>query len=306
MFASDREYHANLGNVDYWSSWVAEALRRHDLDNCHAAMVAGFNATYPTFLCDDVVVKFFGFLHSAAQSHANERAAHMALAAVPEVSAPALLGDGRLFEDPDEPWPYLITSRVAGSASCDVELTLRERRAIAMRLGEQVRCLHRLSPQGVAVHDDWLPIDMTSALQASSLPHHLVQQADDFIARLAPFDRTFVHGDLCANHVFIDDGRVAGIIDWGDALVTDRHYELIQLYRDMFDCDKALFRVFLDASDWPVTPHFPHQTLGLALYRQAIGLAQHRTMDVFEPIAARYPFRDIATLDELALALFRV
>ena len=65
-------------------------------------------------------------------------------------------------------------------------------------------------------------------------------------------------------------------------------------------------RAFLDASDWPVTPDFPRQTLGLALYRQAIGLAQHRTMDVFEPIAARIPLNDIATLDELALALFRV
>ncbi len=37
-------------------------------------------------------------------------------------------------------------------------------------------------------------------------------------------------------------------------MVTDRHHELIQIYRDTFDCDKALFRLFLDASDWPLGP----------------------------------------------------
>jgi len=89
-------------------------------------------------------------------------------------------------------------------------------------------------------------------------------------------------------------------------MVTDRHYEIIQLYRDMFGCDKALLRVFLEACDWPVGKDFPRQALGLALYRQAVGLAQHDTMDVFEPIAALLPLRDIGTLDDLATELFAV
>ena len=89
-------------------------------------------------------------------------------------------------------------------------------------------------------------------------------------------------------------------------MATDRHYELIQLYRDLFGCDKRLFRAFLEASDWPIGKDFPRQALGLALHRQAVGLAQHHTMDVFEPIAALLPLRDIATLDELATELFAV
>ena len=43
-----------------------------------------------------------------------------------------------------------------------------------------------------------------------------------------------------------------------------------------------------------------------ALHRQAIGLAQHHTMDVFEPIAVSLPLQDIGTLDELATELFAV
>ena len=68
-------------------------------------------------------------------------------------------------------------------------------------------------------------------------------------------------------------------------MVTDRHYEFIQLRRSMFGCDKALLRVFLDAYDWAVGKHF---------HRQAGGLAQHHRMDVFEPIAACFRYETSA------------
>jgi hygromycin-B 7''-O-kinase len=51
---------------------------------------------------------------------------------------------------------------------------------------------------------------------------------------------------------------------------------------------------------------FPRQALALALYRQARGIAQHLTMDVFESIAALFPLQDIKTLDELAIEVFAV
>ena len=126
------------------------------------------------------------------------------------------------------------------------------------------------------------------------------------LGRLAPFDDVFTHGDIVKMHTFVENGRFSGIIDWGDAMVTDRHYELIQPYRDLFGCDKTLFRVFLDACGWPMGEDFPRQTLGHALHRQAVGLAQHHSMDVFEPIAEALPLADIATLDELAIELFDV
>ena len=166
--------------------------------------------------------------------------------------------------------------------------------------------MHALPPSGVATEEDWPVPNVAAAAVRSSLPPHLVAQIDDCLTRLRPFDRVFVHGDLVANHVYVANGRLTGIIDWGDAMVADRHYEIIQLYRDMFGCDKALLRVFLAASDWPVSNDFPRQALGLALRRQAVGLAQHPTMDVFEPIAARLPLQEIATLDDLATELFSV
>ena len=81
-----------------------------------------------------------------------------------------------------------------------------------------------------------------------------------------------------------------------DAPVADRHYELL-VHVGMFRCDKALLRVFLEASDWPAGKDFP---------RQALGLAQHHTMDVFHTLPTLLPLQDIGTLDELATELFAV
>ncbi|MGH8930551.1 MAG: phosphotransferase family protein [Egibacteraceae bacterium] len=266
----------------------------------------GFHATYPTFLYGDIVVKLFGYSRAWRRSHAAERAAHDLVATDAEIRAPSLLGAGQLFDDAGAPWPYLVTTRMPGVASWRAELPAEQRRSVAAELGRQARRVHALRPSGVATGADWPAPDVTAAAKHSSLPPHLVTQIDDYLARLRPFDCVFVHGDLVANHVFVEDGRLTGIIDWGDATVTDRHYELVQIYRDTFGCDKALLRVFLEASDWPVGKNFPRQALGLALYRQAAGLAQHHTMDVFEPIAALLPLQDIGTLDDLATELFAV
>jgi hypothetical protein len=69
-------------------------------------------------------------------------------------------------------------------------------------------------------------------------------------------------------------------------------------------CEPAPFRAFLAAAARPIEPDFPRLALGHALRRQAIGAAQHRDIDVFQPIAQRWNLADIPTLSELAEILF--
>ncbi len=303
-FGSNKEYISRLGDVGFWRPYVAEILDRHDLVRAGGEPVAGFNPTYPTFLFGDVVVKLFGRSRAWHASYAAESAAHVLVATDPEIAAPELLAEGQLYDDVDAPWPYLVTARMAGVSWREARLPAEQRLSVAVDLGRLVRRVHALPPSSVLKHENRPDLNVAAAAEQSSLPSHLIAQIEDYLAGLGPFDPVFVHGDLTATHAFVENGRLVGIIDWGDATVIDRHYELIQLYRDMFGCDKTLLRAFLDACDWPVGNDFPRQTLGLALYRQAIGLAQHHTMDVFEPIAALLPLREIGTLDDLATELF--
>jgi hygromycin-B 7''-O-kinase len=305
-FTTLEEHVSRMGDVDFWQPYVAEALKRHDLADRGEELVAGFNSTYPTFVCGDVVVKLFGVTRSSSVHHAAECAAHSLVATDPEIAAPRLVAEGRLYDDSDDPWPYLITTRMTGVASWRADLTTDQEHELAADLGRQVRRVHMIPPSGVATEEDWPALDVVSATERSSLPPHLIAQIDDYLSRLGPSDPIFINGDIVANHVYVEDGRFVGIIDWGDAMVTDRHVEIIQIFRDMFRCDKALLRVFLDASDWPEDRSFPRKALGHALRRQAIGLVQHGRIDVFEPIAEKFPLHDIATLDELATELFAV
>ena len=305
-FGSKQDYVSRLGDPGLWGPCLSRILDRHGLTRSAAEPEAGFNPTYPTFLHGDVVVKLFGYVGGWRRSHAAEQAALALVASDPQIAAPRLLAEGRLFDDAEAPWPYLVTSRIAGVASRRADLSAEQRHSLARDLGRQVRQVHALDPSGMVKHVDWQHLDVAAGAESSSLPPHLVAHIGDYLARLEPFDRVFVHGDLVAGHVFVENGCLAGIIDWGDAMATDRHYEIIQIHRDLFGCDKSLLRAFLDASDWPVDETFARQALGLALHRQAIGLAQHHTMDVFEPVAALFPLRDIATLDDLATELFAV
>ncbi|MCZ6658183.1 MAG: aminoglycoside phosphotransferase family protein [Gammaproteobacteria bacterium] len=304
LFASIQEYGSRLGDVSFWRPYVTEILGRHDLADATQELVAGFNPTYTTFLYGNVVVKLFGYFRTWRESHTAERKAHALLAIDPEIAAPSVLSEGQLYDHADTPWPYLITTRMPGVASTRAELSTEQRLSVATELGRQVRRVHALRPPGVTTIEDWPGLNVAAAAEQSSLPPHLIAQIDDYLAGLGSFDRVFVHGDLVANHVFVEDGRFTGIIDWGDAMVTDRHYELGKLYFDMFRCDKALLRMFLEASDWPTCEDFPRKTLGLALYRQATGLAQHLTFDIFHTLPLS--LKGIGTLDELATELFFV
>src|SRR5438552_10191915 len=120
-FAFSQEYRSRLGDVDFWWPYVAEIVKRHGLTGAGREPVAGFNATYPTFLYGDVVVKLFGYLRPWRASHAAERAAQALVATDPEIRAPSLIGEGRLYDDVDALWPYLITTRMPGVASWRAE-----------------------------------------------------------------------------------------------------------------------------------------------------------------------------------------
>jgi aminoglycoside phosphotransferase (APT) family kinase protein len=302
VFSSDEEFVRRRDDGDLWWPHVDGILRRLDLVP-EGPPVPGSNPTWPTFVCGDVVVKLFGHLPPWREVFDAEVAALRLVSTDRAIAAPTLLGDGWLV---DGAWAFVVTTRVPGLAAWPDAPPGGAWPSIAAALGRQVARIHALEPSGVATDEWWPDLDVQAAAERSSLPAHLAAQAEGLVARLGPYDRVFCHGDLVAQHVFVEDGRVTGIIDWADAIVTDRHYELAQVFRDTFDCDRELFRVFLEASAWPIEPDFATRTLGHALRRQAMMLAQHVSGDVFEPIAERFPLDDILTLDELAAELFEV
>lgn len=305
LFSSGLQYEKCKDDTSFWGPIVREVLRRHHLNQNNSQIIAGFNSTYPVFSTNDLIVKFFGYRTLWQETFLNECAAHQCLAQDARICVPALMASGQLFENTTMPWPYTISTKMAGSSWLVSDLSYHQQKTIAVELGQQLQYIHAL-PIKQALKDDksWQNLDLKVAARQSSLPEHLIDQIDHFMTKLAPFNRVFVNGDIVSMHVFVKHGHLSGIIDWGDAVVTDRHYEIGKLCLSLFPCDKVLLTLLLEAANWPHTLNFPIQSLGLALYRQAVGLTQHRCFDVFYQLPIDLGI--IATLEDLAHILFNV
>jgi len=81
--------------------------------------------------------------------------------------------------------------------------------------------------------------------------------------------RCLVHYDLTDDHVYIDEqGRLEGIIDWGDARITHPTEEFPVLFVACFGCDDGLITAFRDTYD-AASSHYQINDHDLAVAIQA-------------------------------------
>ncbi len=93
-----------------------------------------------------------------------------------------------------------------------------------------LEALHRFDPEGLPVERrDWQEVfhEKCARLERDVLP--LLEPADRTRAlalfaevdSLTGFEPAFIHNDLSAPHLLVHDGKLSGVIDWGDAVVGD-------------------------------------------------------------------------------------
>ena len=291
--ADQPQYGDHLGDVSYLAPYIEAAL--DDAGLAISPLKCGEIGTFPTFLVGDLVVKLFGPGFVGPASFRAERAMQELLAGHLEIPAPGLVGAGQLWED--EPhWPYLITERLAGTPIRDMDLPEESGLEIAAQLGTAISHLHRLEPPTAVAARDLLPrLRATAATRAASfgLPQPLVAQVPSFLADSLEPD-TLVHADLTADHVFIRDGGLEAIIDWGDALVADPYYELVAAWNGLGQNERRL-DAFLAAYGWERGDDFPKRLLQAILefqFNALGGLPELVDLD------------SVSSLDELAIRLF--
>ncbi|MFN8557308.1 MAG: phosphotransferase [Dehalococcoidia bacterium] len=185
--------------------YVAAILRRHGLPDSDQP-VAGFNVTYPTFVCGDVVVKLFGYARRWRTSHAAERRRTPPSRPTPPSPHPPCgrgavvrRGRRRLAVPRDHTGPR--------GALETAGLSPAQRRAVAAEVGRQVRRVHALAPRRRRHARRLGRRRCSGGRPPLSLPSHLAAQAARYVARLGPPEPVFVHADLVANHIFVDTGR---------------------------------------------------------------------------------------------------
>jgi aminoglycoside phosphotransferase (APT) family kinase protein len=283
---------------DVWQPYVVAALARHGI--AARSLDAGFVGKYPTFLVGDLVVKLFGRFPTWHNDHAVELSMQQLLHDQPTIPAPALIHHGNLY-DAAEPWPYLITERLHGTAWRETTLGASSQHQIAGRLGEITRALHAIPVSNIPPYQhNWLTDERPRTIErlrvAGTLPPHLIEQVDDYLTEPSP-DRCLTHGDLTEDHLFIDHNRLVGIIDWGDAQATDPYYELGPLYLGAFAGNKAVLRAYLAGYQWPMGNDFAHHAMSISLIHRKAEFLVRRMQDAVD-------LNSFATLADLAGALW--
>jgi hygromycin-B 7''-O-kinase len=313
VFSTRDEYRARLADPSFWTPYVFEVLRRHELPLVQPE--TGSIGTFPTFLVGRYVVKLFtptlakpfGTLFDGTICHQVEIAVFRALAGHPSIPGPALIATGHLFQTGDgggapasePPWPYLLTTRLGGTSWGEAALSMDDRTTVARQLGSILRQVHALPPPaGPLWERDWIAEYRAGCIERlrrwGTLPSHLIDQMDTYLLT-PPADRRLIHADVHADHLFVDGTRIVGIIDWGDALVADPYYELPALHLGTFHTDRALLAAFLDGYGWPQDRDFARRAMSMTLLHE---------FDVMERVSERINLQQIATLDELAHRLW--
>lgn len=174
------------------------------------------------------------------------------------VPAPALLGEpSELF-----PRPFFGAPLLPGCELADAELSDRARDGVGAQVAGFLRALHARDVPAVTDPDRRLPLDPNGradmAVRVPRTRERLAALADltreesraaerslREAERLPPSSAyALVHGDFHVRHVLVADGRVSGVIDWGDVCVGDPSIDL-QLAWSLLPAERRA--AFLDA-----------------------------------------------------------
>ncbi len=317
-------YRRRFMDLGIWEAYVRQVCSRH-FSTPAGQVRPGLAGSFPTFIVDERwVVKFFGRLFDGGLGFEAELQAGRLLAADPSIPAPAILASGSLSaETAGWPWPYLIYEFIPGVSFGEVygQVTREEKLALARRLGEVVRRIHRLPLAGSGrfppTWNAYLSFLRAQRLACAanhrlwgSLPERLVEQIDGFLLPVEELVDLWaaphlIHADLTGDHLLgrLEGGRwtTLGLIDFGDAMTGSLFYELVALHLDLFRGDKRLLRAFLDAYG-----------LDKSLYRDFAARAMSATLlHRFDVLVLVFQdpgpqVREISSLEELASLLWDV
>jgi aminoglycoside phosphotransferase (APT) family kinase protein len=158
------------------------------------------------------------------------------------------------------PWHWSVVPWLAGTAADLIRPAATEARSLA----EFLRALHHHAPDHVP-GNQFRGVPLRERAQVTEarlrrlemlrgpLPQGLRRIWEDALRAAESRQRKWLHGDLHSRNVLCIEGRISGIIDWGDVGAGDCATDLAAIWM-LFDCATARERAMTfydtDAASW--------------------------------------------------------
>ena len=245
------------------------------------------NAVYR--LGDRRYLKLFG--PTAGRQFFIERSVLRTLEDYNTIPTPRIIDEGQRPQAP----PYLIMTAISGSTAEDIwdDLSRSEQLAIARELGLITATVHRL-PQ-----DDLTIVEQQFGDKSERIALHAARRTAEIKATetLSTHERdallsflhlearehldgppNFTHSELAHNHIYLSREKgamkVAGIIDWADAVLGPPEWDIVYLWFWTFSGDREAMRECLQAlyADSRPPDRFARRCMAAILYTSSMSL----------------------------------
>lgn len=284
-------FDALLFRPEQWIDAIDAIRQRHGLTEPFSQSA---NGSTVVFLSERWCIKLCPPLPSYLDSHRREVVALEYIAGGLPICTPEVVAQGTLGD-----WRYFVSTRLRGrpiDALWD-GLEPKDRRELATQLGEAIRELHRLEGGPVAhiteAWDEFRASQRARCLdpdKSEGLPPQRLSEVESYLRRLDGIREPslapgLLHTELGPSHVLVEEGRITGLIDFGDTMVGDPEYDLAPVGLFVTRGDRAAFRAFCLAygfvEDTLADPQRPARLLRHALLHRYGTLAWY--LEVLTP-----------------------
>jgi serine/threonine protein kinase len=157
------------------------------------------------------------------------------------ISVPVLIAKGEIRDK--YVFRYLIMEYTDGIEICDIRnrLTDDDKRNIGSQLRE---ITDRMNTPSISFNDIKLRERELNNAKWDVFPESFVAERKQYIHSLDLDDLVYVHGDLNQDNILVDSNNHVVIIDFADALLAPREYELPTLICEVFEYSRPYLEGF--------------------------------------------------------------
>lgn len=235
-------------SIDFFSPFIKEIFEKEGLGKvkCISNLTPGTNAV---FKVNSYVVKIFvpDEIKPWSEDDFTNEKENIKRAMGLGISTPTLIAEG--FIENRYIWNYLIFEYIDAKEIKEAieNFTLNDKILLAKNIRKIVDTFN-VKPNS-KYDNQYIKERVILGQRWKGAKIKIRKELENLLNRLKLTESVYVHGDLTAENVMINNENDIYIIDFADSVIAPHYYEYPPIVFDLFNCDKVMIRHFFGSKD---------------------------------------------------------